>query len=804
MIKLEEGWATVLLVAALVTVAAWGVEAPGWAPGLWIAGLAGVSGVLLGVALSKSRFSGPLATLLAAGYGLVLVGLGLCLLLEGTLYRRLWELIIRLNNFLYYALNGGTSRDILPFTFSVGLIFWAIGVSAAWSVFRRGAIWPAILPAGTILLINAYYYVGERLELYVAAYLVLSLLLLTRVNLLSREREWRVARVAFTPDTRFEFLRAGLVAAVAVVMVAWMSQRATDLSASPQAVAVWNRVNGTWGAVRENFERLFNAVRNPGIAATDFYGDSLALTGGTNLSDRRIFDVVISPVNEEGVPTEAEAGLPPVPRFYWRATVYQEYVNGRWQAGNGLEFREQNPQQAVVRLPAARLRRDVAATFTSYLEAPSRLYILPQPKLVNRPVVFEAFVGAGGTLDPVSVRAQQVLTGDDKTYRMVASVSVADVASLRAATQRYPDHIRAYFLQLPDTITQRTRDLARQIVTEAGARTPFDQAQAIVDYLRQNIQYDQGIEPPPSGVEPVDWFLFDYRRGYCNYYASATVILLRSLGIPARMAVGFNEGEFDGETGLYIVRERNAHAWPEVYFPDYGWLEFEPTASEAPLIRPERTVEAADPAPVDRGPEAAPTPFVEPEEPSPLENPDLDAQRALELQALITQVGTGLGVTVLVVVIVAAVGLGALLRARLIGLESLGAPGRQTLRWLGQQVPSAVTAAYLELERAARWLGLALPESLTPAERATELNTTFPAVQPAVDTITAQYVAEQYGPDPDLPNGRLAGAAWREARFKVWREGFQRFFGSWLEDPYARTARRLRAAEREQAKAQQR
>ncbi|MBP7693918.1 MAG: hypothetical protein KA764_18495, partial [Anaerolineales bacterium] len=187
MFKLMEGWATVLLLVGLVVVAAWGVEAPGWAPGLWAASFSGALGVLAGLALAKSRFHGFVALLFAACYGVFVVGGLTCLLLRGGWHDRVIELLIRVNNFVYYALNGGTSRDILPFPVFVGLSFWGIGVGAAWAVFRRGAVWPAILPAGVVLLINTYYYVGEKLELYLGAYLILALLLLTRMNLLTYE-----------------------------------------------------------------------------------------------------------------------------------------------------------------------------------------------------------------------------------------------------------------------------------------------------------------------------------------------------------------------------------------------------------------------------------------------------------------------------------------------------------------------------------------------------------------------------------------------------------------------------------------
>ena len=79
--------------------------------------------------------------------------------------------------------------------------------------------------------------------------------------------------------------------------------------------------------------------------------------------------------------------------------------------------------------------------------------------------------------------------------------------------------------------------------------------------------------------------LFDLKQGYCNYYASAMVVMLRTMGIPARMAAGFAQGTWNHGEQAFVVEERDAHTWVEVYFPGYGWVEFEPTAAQAPLNR---------------------------------------------------------------------------------------------------------------------------------------------------------------------------------------------------------------------------
>ncbi len=648
-----------------------------------------------------------------------------------------------------------------------------MAVLGAWSIFRQRSAWLAILPAGAALLVNAYFYVAGSLELHLAAYLVLALLLLARLSLVGHERNWRARRLLVPSEARPEFLRAGLTTALTIVGVAWLLQWLTPAIPAPQAVAAWNNVNGSFSTVRENFERLFNAVRNPGYRADDFYGDSLALGRSTGLTDREMFVASVEPVDAEA--ENEEATLPAIARLYWRSIAYQTY-NGSWSLSDQLEFRDvDSANPSTLSLPNYRLRRDVATVITTSTESTSKLFVLPQPRSVSRDTSWQVGLTPVGQVDPVSVRALTLLQGEDRTYRVVSSVSVADAPSLRSASREYPSWISATYLQLPASVTARTRDLARQIVAEAGADSVYDQAQAITNWLRKNITYDLAIDAPPDGSEPVDFFLFETQRGYCNYYASAEVVMLRSLGIPARMAVGFTQGKLDPETGLYHIIERNAHAWPEVYFPEFGWVEFEPTASEPALNRPERAPDSGQGASVSPIPTP---PFDRPIEDEIPAATDTQARPAVDVSALLTRTGQVIAVIVLIVVTLIVVGLAALFRLGLIGLDGLGLPGRQLMRLLGQTVPGPIAQAYLELERAGRWLGAPVPANATPRERAAAIGVRLPEVQEEARLIAAQYMTEQYSRRPEMASGGVAQGAWRRMRGLVWRTGARK---RWLD-----------------------
>jgi hypothetical protein len=144
------------------------------------------------------------------------------------------------------------------------------------------------------------------------------------------------------------------------------------------------------------------------------------------------------------------------------------------------------------------------------------------------------------------------------------------------------------YLVLPGGLPQRVMNLAKEATAEAD--TPYGRALALEAYLR-SFPYDLEVAKPPEGRDVVDYFLFDLQRGYCDYFASAMVVMARSVGVPARLAVGYAMGSYDFQQEAYVVTEKDAHAWPELYFPGYGWIPFEPTSGLGPLERAEETEE---------------------------------------------------------------------------------------------------------------------------------------------------------------------------------------------------------------------
>jgi hypothetical protein len=162
-----------------------------------------------------------------------------------------------------------------------------------------------------------------------------------------------------------------------------------------------------------------------------------------------------------------------------------------------------------------------------------------------------------------------------QAYWTAGVLPVATADTLVAAPTTYPQWLQDVYLSLPDDLPERVRRLAQQIT--ASAPTPYDKVRAI-ETLLSTYPVDQSQPGPPAGRDPVDYFLFESRRGSPEYHASAMVVLLRAAGVPARLVVGvvLTPNDFVPDLGAYRVSARNAYAWPEVYFPGAGWLPFSP------------------------------------------------------------------------------------------------------------------------------------------------------------------------------------------------------------------------------------
>ncbi|MGA8431944.1 MAG: DUF3488 and transglutaminase-like domain-containing protein [Candidatus Sulfotelmatobacter sp.] len=163
------------------------------------------------------------------------------------------------------------------------------------------------------------------------------------------------------------------------------------------------------------------------------------------------------------------------------------------------------------------------------------------------------------------------------SYEGESDISTPPASELRSSQNDYPPQLAFAYLQLP-AVDPRIRALAAQIA--GSAANNFDRAAAIDKYLKTHYGYTLQLLRTPTR-DPLANFLFERRQGHCEYFASAMAVMLRTLGIPARVVNGFRSDEFNDVTANYVVRAKDAHSWVEVYFPGYGWQTFDPTPAGA-------------------------------------------------------------------------------------------------------------------------------------------------------------------------------------------------------------------------------
>lgn len=566
------GWATLFLLAAMLLTVAWSIEAANWSDGLWTLPPIVLGGLLIGLLFGAPRWLPAwLSHLVAVVLGVVWTGFCVAWVPSLIPWEYTWnETLAEMGNRLWawfkILREGGISSDNLIFVLQLGLLLFLVSYLSAWTLFRLNFVWIGVLLSGFAILTNLYYAAPE-LYAYLLVFMVAALLLVVRHHIYLQEREWQATRVGFSQDISWDFLRDGAMFAVFVVALSWLTP---TIQAAPEIYnELTTRFEEPLNNWQTNFNRLFSSLNYRPRPGPAYFSNTLALTGAVNLGDQPIFDA------------RTEGGVGP---RYWRSVVYDQYTGRGWVNGNtSLTTVDVGDRRLSTVTWSA--RTVITQTITMIQPGGSVVHAIAQPMGLG--------LGARaqfGPTEPIDLGNNQTITPLDvtlinanrvwrpgDTFTVVSAQSVATVKQLREAGTEYPKWVKDKYLQMPEAVPARVRELARQITQNAP--TPYEKAIAIENYLRQ-IKYNESISSPPPGQDLVEWFLFDQREGYCDYYASAFNVMARSVGIPARLAAGYSRGQFIEELGVYRQHEYDAHSWPEVYFPKYGWIEFEPTAAD--------------------------------------------------------------------------------------------------------------------------------------------------------------------------------------------------------------------------------
>jgi len=578
-------WAAIFLLFALLQIVTARLVATEWTENLALVQISTSMGLAIGLALGYSQFQLRTARWISFAYMLVLLPLQWTLVIDQK--ASLEEQLLSVGGRLLFSISEFFARkpvdDPLFFIASMSITFWIISASAGFRLVRHQNFIAVVLPSAIGILILQNYDNGAAGRLwFLALFIFIALFLLGRLNFLQDQKHWRERRVFLSPENSVDLTSGMAIAAGLIILMAWTVP--VSLTRIDSARQAWNRITKPWTEFSKRMENAVSALESttsgrPG----EFYGTELELGLGFPLSDTVMFEVQ--------VPDLAVGQKPP--RYYWRGRVYDYFAKDQWYT-TGTTRQEYSPQN-----PAPAIEQNAGGTLShfSFNAGESRFALLYAPQQLVWASRSGSFLAApaGEKKDVFSWSASPTLLPGE-TYQVDSVLSNPNIEQLREAGTEYPAWVTESYLQLPADFSPRIRELAEEITAEA--ETPYDKAGAITRYLRENIEYAATVPPAPRNTDTLEWILFEHKQGYCVYYATSEILMLRSLGIPARMAVGFAQGEGistrdinlredEGFTpGAYTVRKKNAHAWPEVYFPGIGWVEFEPTGNQNPLNRP--------------------------------------------------------------------------------------------------------------------------------------------------------------------------------------------------------------------------
>jgi transglutaminase-like putative cysteine protease len=503
-----------------------------------------------------------------------------------ALLQRLAALLVRLAEWSVSLVSGRPSADPALSGLLWSALLWMTGFWSGWRLARdRGAL-DALAPGGLVLVLVLYYNGGDSALLLI--YLAVLLVLMGVSHYDRLRRGWQRRGLDFSDsiasDSIFNVvLLAALLACTAALTPSLSWQDLLD------KLRHADREGGDSVAVPSGLYTLQGA---------DVYGSSgLPRYQSVGYPPQLSQDLVFT-VSTGEFPPIAGPDVPlSVPHYYWRTMIYDVYTGQGWSSSlmQDIPLRASTPLVDIP--PGYRIVRQQVHAFSEQNERTYWTGLLVESdsemKIAWRlpPPLYPSPALAGDMLSSLTY---------GRDYSLVSILPQASEAQLRAADSDYPPEVTGTYLRLPASVPERVFALARQLTADSS--TPYDRALSIEAYLR-GFPYSLEVAPPPSGRDVVDYFLFTERKGYCSYYASAMVVLSRAAGLPARMVYGYSSGTYDPVKAQYEVRQADAHAWPEIYFPGIGWVEFEPTASQPVIARL-----AGEDAPVLSGQPSPPEP----------------------------------------------------------------------------------------------------------------------------------------------------------------------------------------------------
>lgn len=572
----REGWLTLIAVIVMVGAVAVAIDDAGWA-GLAplvkdsqtkFLPVAALLSVLLGAWLAKRSIRPLRAHVVGsvAGAAFLLYAVSGSISSTPSIIGRLHDLNLSVSAFVNEVfVQGARSTETSVFLLFMGALVWGLGQFAAFTVFRRHQAAPGVILAGLMILINVSLTIHEE-YLHLVVFVLAAMLLVMRLNLFEQAKEWRSRGMREFGDISSSFVRNGAFM-VALTIVASLVL-AANASSAPLSHA-WNNVDDQLLQVGYDVNRLLGGVSGAARGPNILFTPTETIRDFWQSTTEEVFTATVS----DGVGRR------------WRGATYDSFDGRTWS--------QLDRETTIVNSGDNLLDQSVDAVADPNSTIPITATVTPND------FGGDVFVSPA---DAVSVdQSAEVLTSgangpfvdaklSDGIQQGVPYTVAADVRKpsgdgaltgnlLAIAGTRYPDWVKRYLDIRPGSVSDTVATTAQDIKAHLplNKRDPYHVAEAVQDYLYSEggFSYTTDVRGLCDNQNVVDCFL-QIRKGYCEYFATTMVMLLRELGIPARYVVGYLPGQQQSD-GSWLVQRSAAHAWVEVYFPDHGWLEFDPT-----------------------------------------------------------------------------------------------------------------------------------------------------------------------------------------------------------------------------------
>ena len=559
-----EGWLVLVLLGIAVYSVVFSIIFANWVDFSYILLVSTAMGLLLGFCVAKIKWF-PQAILHLA---VVLLGHWLSIWLVSTFaYHISWLLLLaNLRSVIFGGFTSAVpSNNEMVFLFYLTFLSFFLAYFGVWLIYRAHLPWLVALIYCAIMLVNLNYIKQDLSYLMIIMLAALSLLIV-RMHLVNQLAQWTSEGLyidhVWLQNISRRFVQIGAFFTLLILIISLMLPM---VSQPTSGNTFWNNLDNIWAHITHGQFLLANpgTLLQPYEPPANFFGDQLSITGGVNLPTGQVLYYTTSPKSQpqylEGLTYDNFDG------HTWTSTTN---TSSQFEANRNIPIEATNSRQQIT--TNVTINKPPVGT-KHYIFAPAQPLSFSIPTTLYGNSVITAWT-------------QQSPLTQGENYQAISSISVATTQDLSAV--QLNQYNSTLLSNLGQSQVQTPTDLKYFPIVQntlkqwiQGSTDVYSQVKAIESHLSDKTQFAYSVTNPPvpTNVDAVAWLLQTH-QGYCTYYSTAMVVMARMLGIPARIVNGFTQGSLlNKSSNIWVVNGADAHSWVQVYFPGYGWINFDPT-----------------------------------------------------------------------------------------------------------------------------------------------------------------------------------------------------------------------------------